>query len=482
MNLTNIISNEEPVGGLELSDNTIKFSLLKKNGSSLEVITLVTAEESKQDKTGYFIKDEASLTSKIKEFANKYGINYVILSIPSDLTFAKTYSFPGIMPDEKVTDSIKLIAELQLPQKPADIYWDSLNYDSKREGKSEKSVLLSFAKKSLIDNLIANTKKAGLKVIAVESRAISLARAIEQKPEEVLLVVERDKTATSFYVIKNNQLLFLQSLDNKKIGANLNREIKQIIKYFEWLSQPITGLFLNGRFEAKEIKSLPIKLIKPELNKKIKAIKAINPSSFVVLGAALRGSLPRQSDNNISLMDVGTEEAYEQAKAQAGVNFLMSITIALAAFFIIAFYSTWTLIAMTQRNFNEEIISFNNTAESDPYTLSSRAQSFNKIIQQASALAKTSPHWSLVVSEIKSRISPNITIKNLALTGPEDVLSLTGTAKSREDINSLRRTLEESRLLKNVNIPLDNLGKKEDIPFAATFQIKNSKLIYSQNQ
>jgi hypothetical protein len=475
MNLVNIISNKERLGGLELTDSGLRFSLLKKKGDSLEIKTLADLELSKNEGVESFISSDFS-ASKLKQFAGKYKISYVVLSIPSSWTFAKTYAFPSIMPDEKANDSIKLVAEFQLPQKPGDIYWDSQKYSNPPEDKGDKIVLLSYAKRALIDTLIANVKKAGLKVIALENRALSLARAIEQKADEILLTIERHQSQTAFYVIRNKRLLFLESLPNDKLGDDLNKEIKKISNYFNWLESDINGLFLIGNFKAPEIKNLPLKIIIPKLSAKIKTKDKIDPASFVVLGAAWRASWPRKADNAISLMAIGTEEAYRQAKANASLGFLAGATVALALFFVAAFYAIWMLIAMTQANFNEQISTFNNSLKTDPTTAQSRAQNFNKLVGASSALLSSGPKWSTVISEIQAHIGPDLIIKSVNLPDISGTFTITGTAASRDSINQLRQSLESSIMLDTVLLPLDNLGKKENIPFSATFKLRAAKL------
>lgn len=474
MNLLRLI-NEEPIGGLEISDTHLRFSLLRKNKSAVVIKTL--AEEILADQTleGGLIKNEAAFLTKVKQFAGRYRIKYVVLSLSADQIFTKIYSFPTVMPDEKMEESINLIIDFQLPKKRADIYCDW----EKSESTKDKKILLSYANRPAVDNLMTKAEKIGLKVVAVESHGSSLARAIKQKTNEVLLVLERGRSSTSFFVIKNHNLLFSQTLPTDKIAADLPGEIAKIINYQEWLGQTITNLALLGNFNPEEIKNLPLKPTPLELKEGVEQKIKIKPEALISMGAAWRGLMPRKDDKIISLMKIGTEEAFRQAKANATLGFLIGISIALSLFFTAALTALWLMLTIMQNNFNEQIISLTARPDSKNAALiETQAIDFNELVGQTGALVKEEPRWSAIVEEIKARIVPGIAINTLSLPGTSVTWSLTGVADSREEINALKKSFEDSPLFKEVNLPLDNLGKKTDIPFSLMFKVSAPELIY----
>lgn len=250
MNLLKVISSEESIGGLEINGENLRFSLLKNKRG--EIKSEVLAEKKMSLEKGE--NNEISLANEINSFASKNLIKYVIISLPSDNVFVKSYSFPATMEDEKVKDSMQLIIDLQLPQKKEEIYCDWM----KLEGNSDKKILLSYIDKKYIDTFLDIIKKTDVRIVAIESSAMSLARAIKQAPSEPFLIVEKNPNYFVFSVIKDNNLLFSQSAPIDKINKGLSKEINRILNYHEWFNLPIKNLILLGDFEKSEIKKLPI--------------------------------------------------------------------------------------------------------------------------------------------------------------------------------------------------------------------------------
>jgi len=472
MNLLNLISKEEPIGGLEIVEDTIRFARLKRVKSGLKIELLI---EEKISSPGVAKGDDV-LTANLLKFAKKNHIEYVIVSIPADNVFVKTYNFPSTMPDEKIDESMQLTVDLQLPKKRSEIFCDFMKIT---EGE-EKKILLSCAGQDYIGGLISKIKKAGLKIVAIESHPLSLARAIKQNKDEAVLVAEKGPKITSLAVIRNNQLIFSWSIPNDKIASGLSKEITRIANYHDWFNIPIKNLILLGNFTATETKKLPLKITDIELPDELK--QAPKDSKWLIsLGAALRGLIPRKDDRQISLMAIGTETAYRQEKALATVNFFVGISTALSIFFVVIFIATWSLLTAMQNNYSQQISSFNLSPSSENSSaLKEKANAFNDLIGQIGSLVKKEPHWSKIVNEIKNKTTAGIIVNNLSLPSAEGQFSVTGSAADREAINTLKKSFESSELFTEVSIPLTNLGKKADIPFSMTFKIKDSQLIYSQ--
>lgn len=469
MNLLNVISNEESIGGLAISDDSIRFSRLKDSKLGLKAELLVEEKISDKELAG----GDAAFIAKLLKFSKKNKIKYIIISVPTDNIFVKTYTFPAAMPDDKVKESINLTIDLQLPKKKEEIYCDWM----KLVDGEEKKVLLSYISRDYINSLISKIKKVGLKIVAIESHALSLARVIKQVKDESLLIVDKEINTTSFSVIKNNQLFFSWSVPNNKL--DLLKEINKIVNYHEWFNMPLKNLILLGDFSDKETKKLPLKVISAEL---VDALKAITKDTkwFASLGAAQRGLIARRDDKIISFMEIGTEKAYHQEKINTTVNFFIGISTALAIFFAAVFSATWFMLAMMQNNYSQQISSFNlSPSAENASTLREQASAFNSLTGQISSLIKKEPNWSKVTNEIKSKTTGGIVINNLSLPSANGQFSVTGLAVDREAINNLKKSFESSEMFSEVNIPLNNLGKKVDIPFSMTFKMKNGQLIYS---
>lgn len=463
MNLLNIIQNEKAIGGLEIADDGFRFSRLSKDKTSLKVELLFEEKITEEDA----LAGEQVIAGKLEKFIKQHKLEYVIVSIPTNHVFVRTYDFSANMTAEKINDAMALNVELQLPKKKTDIYCDWVNINEAET----KKVLLVYVLRSYVKSLIQKVKNTKLKIIAVESHQLSLARVLKQDEKETTFVIERGAYFTSFYLIKNHNLLFSQSLPNKIIGKNLGVEIEKITNFQNWQNVSIDKINLIGPFTEAEIKKMPLKPTPLEFIDELKHVQ--NNKWIITLGAALRGLIPRKNDKLISLMEIDTEKAYTQEKVNSAVSFLTSISIALAIFFVGIFFVAWNLILVMQNNYNKRISDFNLISSSENSTvLRENAGAFNDLIGQASALVKKEMIWSTVIREIKSSVTSDIVINNLRLSSSNYEVSLTGMAANREAINRLKTSFESAESFEAIKIPLNNLEKKADIPFSLTFKLK----------
>jgi len=472
MNLIRVISNEEPIGGLDIGDDSLRFSLLKRERAGLSLISL--AEEKLGPKEG--LNNKAVFLTKLTKFVRANKIKYVIASIPSDNIFIKTYSFPSAMPDEKIADAMELTIDLRLPLKREEIYCDWMKIDEA----NQKIILLSYIKKTQANDLISLLKKANLKIVAVESRAMSLARAVKLDKDGAILVVEKGIVNVSLSVILNNNILFLQSIPDEKIEANLIKEINKIINYHDWLNISINYYIVIGSLPEKLLKKISLKILEPKSAIDIKPVPK-EVKWYVSLGSAYRGLIPRKEDKIISLMEMSTEKAYKLEKANSLASFFLSISIALSIFFVAIFLAAWSLVFNMRNNYDRQILSFNlNPSSANAALLREKANSFNYLVDQIGSLVKNEAHWSKVVEEAKNKSVDGVIINNMSLPSTEGVFTLTGVANDRETVNQLKQSFESSAMFSRVEIPLTNLGKKNEIPFSMSFNLKNGEIIYSQ--
>ncbi len=473
MNLLKLISNEEIIGGLEITHDSLRFILLKQNKSHLET-KLMCQEKLSSDEN---LDNLNSFYKKLSKFARQNHIKYVIISLPADNIFLKTYNYPNTLPYEKIVESMKLNTELQLPQKKDDIYSDWMLLEKQE---NVQKVLLSYIKKRYADKLFAIFKKAGIKIVAVEPNSLSLSRIIKQVPGEATLVIEKSTQNISFSVIENNNLIFLQNYQHDKLFKNVPSEIEKIIKFFEWSDIKISNLFLIGQFSEKEIKNIPLKVTPLDQNLGNNK-KVIEQKWLVALGAAKRGLIPRKDDKIISLMAIGTEQAYKQERINLIANFFIGVSIAIAIFFSLIFFTTWSFVSMIQENYNKRINAFSILPESETgIQLKEKVDVFNSFMSQTSLLIKEETNWSTIVTEINKTLDTNVNISILSMPKADGIFTITGTALNREAINALKKSFESSSFFTNVDIPLNNLGKKNDIPFTMTFQINDNNLIFKK--
>lgn len=132
-----------------------------------------------------------------------------------------------------------------------------------------------------------------------------------------------------------------------------------------------------------------------------------------------------------------------------------------------------------QQSLNDQrSLSANIPVPRESAALEARATHLNSLLSETTGIIETTPQWGEVVKEITDRTVADIAISRISIGLPEAPITLQGIAKSREAINNLSKSFQESDKFTAVNIPLTDLGTKEDISFSMSFQLKDPQSIY----
>lgn len=469
MNLIKLFTREEPIAGLEISDTDIRLALLEFNKEKSADEIKFLAEEPLEEgviaegvlkKTDEFVKTVKKLISGLP-----IKIRYVVASLPADNVYAHIFSFPKTISGEKLEETIKLTVGFQLPVKPENVY---LDWEKTKEDNEQNEIFLAAGPKQHINDYVNAIGAANLRPIAVEFHPLSLARVIDIPPEETVLIKTVQRTSAGFFVIKNKILRFLRMLPKNFLEENfLKEETRKIGDFYE--SESGLKVKLIDIDQAKIVQSL-------SGGEKFKE----NPGRWMIsVGAGIRGLLPREKDTLVSLMPVGTEEAYEYQKAVTFSELISALTIGLSVFFSAVFILSWLLMNTIQERVANRIENLNAIPlPTNIVELEERAKNFNRLIAATSELAKNISNWSKFFEELKSRAVPGVIINNISIPSLNDAISMNGVAQNRVQLNLFKKNLTESYLFDAVNLPITNLEQKENIPFSVVFKIKDPAIFY----
>jgi Tfp pilus assembly protein PilN len=99
---------------------------------------------------------------------------------------------------------------------------------------------------------------------------------------------------------------------------------------------------------------------------------------------------------------------------------------------------------------------------------------FNEYLSAVDKIQQDYIPWSKFLVNLTKLIPENINIKNLDIDSNK--ISITGWAKSRDELLLFKNNLENSELFNGVNIPLENLLQKDNVDFNIKASIKLDKL------
>src|SRR3989338_3440871 len=485
MDLIKFFTREEIIAVLEISANHLRLTVLSQEKEDKKSSAAFAAEEPLQEGAlvnGHIVNKEEFIQS-IKRLIgkSKTRIRYVILSIPDDKVFSKIFKFPKNIKDEKLKGTMELSIGFQLPIRPADAYLDWEKVE--KETGDENEVLLAAVPKLIVNDYVAAVESAGLKIIAVEFHLLSIARAIPPN-DETVLVLKDNKEGMTTGVIKNNLLLFIHTISYETTPKDkLPTELKKVINFCEaeygTLSKVLVpneeAIGLIGNLGNLKVEIANIVKTSPDTKEPV----TIPGSWLVSLGAATRGLMPRNQDNLVSLMPVGTEEAYEYHKAITFSKLVTEITISVSFVFLAVFLGAWFLMLYIQQSLNNQYsLSANLPVPIEAAGLEARATHLNALLSQTTEIIKTAPQWSEIISEITNMVGTDIVVGEIDTKSPDAPITLQGTAKSRDALNNLTKSFQASLKFTDVNVPLTDLEKKKDIPFSMSFRLKDPQSLY----
>lgn len=471
MNLLQFFTREEPIAGLEISDAVIRLALLELNKKEqVEIKTLIEEQLPEGAISGAVIKNQLHFTEALKKILKKIEpkIRYVIISLPADNVYSRLFSFPKTIEKEKIEETMKLVVDFQLPVNARDVYLDWEKVDAPRENEA----LLAALSKKIIDSYLQAFALVGLNVVAIEFHPLSFSRVIDVPPEKSVLIKIPGKEKVGIFIIKNNNLRFSRILPGMFFSDknSLDAEIEKIKEFYESENKdPISDIIDDNGLKIVKIFEHP-------------KIKKNNGDWLISVGAAFRGLLPRAEDELISLMEVGTEKAYERQKAIVFARLISGVVVGLSLFFAAVFVGAWLLITSIQNNFNKQVSNLQliTSVPPDATELEAKAKKINGLLEKTSSILQSIPQWSNLLEELKSRTVPGIFIANLSLPSPEGMLAINGVAQNRFQLNLFKKSLTESSFFSEVNLPLTNLEQKENISFSMTFRLKNPAALYAR--
>ncbi|MBI4812411.1 pilus assembly protein PilM [Candidatus Falkowbacteria bacterium] len=558
MDLLKLFTREEPIAGMEISDSYIRLILLavrkakvvqkekfekseekKKNfrvfpsrPSGIPRLSATTSRDLTEIKaigekplpagmiTDGRLKDKDGFVKIVSGFLKeiKPPIRYAVVSIPADAVYFKLYFFPKIVGGDRLKESMRTIAELQMPFNPKDFYIDW----EKMENKEGNLVFLASASREAISEYMAALALAGIAPVAIEPHPLSIVRSLAADASPAL-IMNFSKSGVSLSVVENKIIYFnrfvpfsfLLPFDKNEQGGILKgahselvkggkgglndflaKEIRKITDFFEAdKNKKISQIIAVGegveKFNISPLHKEPVphrmregkgdlaataKIIEPfSANPEI---QKNNSKWLAAAGVALRGIIPRSDDTLVSFLPVGTEEAYENQKAVAFAEFISSAAIGISIFFAVVFFGVWLLMISLGKNVNERISFLNSLpAPAGASLLEARAKNFNELAAKTSSLLADMPYWSAFLEELKLRMTNGINISGLSLPSPAEQMSISGVALNRAQLNLFKKSLEESSWLAEVVMPLTNLAQKDNIPFSISFWLKDPNII-----
>ncbi|MFH1366711.1 MAG: hypothetical protein ABIH38_01835 [Patescibacteria group bacterium] len=104
-------------------------------------------------------------------------------------------------------------------------------------------------------------------------------------------------------------------------------------------------------------------------------------------------------------------------------------------------------------------------------SLNNAIQEINKNIILLADIQSDYVKWSNYLTDFTALIPANILLNQLSLNQESKEIQINGHADQRDDFLVLKANLENTKIISDLNSPISNLIKKEDIDFVITAKI-----------
>lgn len=95
----------------------------------------------------------------------------------------------------------------------------------------------------------------------------------------------------------------------------------------------------------------------------------------------------------------------------------------------------------------------------------------NMVLRQADTIQAEHKLWSPLLTRLAHAVPEGVVLTSLSVNASEDLLSLAGTATTREALLNLQQSLEELPEIEMISIPLSQLTQPTNISFSFQAQI-----------
>ena len=476
------------VAGMEISDLVLRFVYSDGKKWHLSGVRLAPGvmEGGKIKKHNEFVASVRAL--KLQAFGAheaKKRIS-VVASLSSVNIYSQVFSLP-IIEGENLEKAIQLNIQMVSPINVAEAYsgWQMIGKDQKS---LRLEILSAFIDRPMVDEISQALIEAGFLVVALEPRALALARVFKEAGlgfdvSKSYVVVNLDNSGLDFLIIRYGQFYFeyfnpWRDIADEKgeipvavFHAAVVRSFHQVLNFYgqHW-PEPVSEVVLAAtglRDEVKKIVSENFSL--PVRDMELRA-QAVGSEWFVALGCGIRGLIARGKDREMSLLGLGAEDEFLQEQVIGFATFWrLLMPIALGILFIVFVVSDLFLVQIKTSLESQALFTSGSEEATQNQTLQKRAQEFNgtvALIQgvQGSIVPK-SETWEKVYGIMNAyKIVPS----RFSLPGVGALTTLTGGAPNIDDLSAFKKALQDDGKFQDVNLPFSGI---ETVPGGVSFSM-----------
>ncbi|OHA47295.1 MAG: hypothetical protein A3A80_00070 [Candidatus Terrybacteria bacterium RIFCSPLOWO2_01_FULL_44_24] len=501
-NLVSFFSGQHAVAGIAISENNI-YSVVLNNFRGAQP-TVVSSQQVALPQ-GTFVEGKLNkpqdLVAALIKLRSKAKTPFCIFSLPGSEWWMRLFFFPASLTNVQFEDSMQFHLSLDLPWDPKEAYadWEEIDADEA----DKRSALLVAAKISAITPYLDVLERAGWTTLAIEPASLSIIRAIAHFEADVpAIVLGYDGTILEEMIVWKGKMHFgrvvslpaqesvfksdekynlstkpavsvvepLGTSPAKGLDVYMAVELKRLMAYVQ--TEPLgmpkpTHLFFVGPFSQTHINKLA------EVARNYGLTEKVFAASSLPWGVALRGLIPRDKDNLISLMPVGTEESYTRKRAALFFEFALNFSFLVVLILAVSFAGAWFFVRNEKQKSIERLARIKGNTTQIQATIEG-LQEFTDASALAISVAQATPHWDGIYGKILDAQVPGITIYKITLN-VSGAVKIQGKTEKPSNLLAFRDALQNKNLGQNIVIPANLFESGGTGDFVLVFNLPDTK-------
>ncbi len=482
--------------------------------------------------------DEQSLAATLEKLFLKptfgmFTTRDVSVNLPEAKCFVRVIHVSP-MSDSEIDAAVPFEAESYIPIPIDQVYLDWQRLGEK-DGRVE--LLLVASPKVFVDQVLRAVKRAGLTPVALEVGSQALARALVPIGEEnSMLIIDMKATGTDLSMVERENIQFTSTipiagasvteaiakgldveaaraeeikeqagLANTEEYPNLKTlllpvvnsfvsEIKQVLAFHDQHSAAqVTKIYLVGG--SARLKHLPELLTEALSDRPNLTVQVADPTVNIHM------DVPEKLGNGAILAYAGAvglamRPFLDQAKKEVNLLprpeqdqlYLRTWYTSLVRLFVLGglsfavvglvYVGVWVYLVQAQKSLQTETEQLQvQSAKPENAVYKKQVRLVNNYIADYNTLAGAAPRWSNMYREIARLVPLGMQVQNISVDNTKRQVFLAGSSPTRELVIELHdKIAEDTGYFMNVDYPLENVAKPENINFHYSFTVNESVL------
>lgn len=478
------------VAGLEVNDQVLRLAYFDK-AWQLEAIKLEPGilEEGKIKNRAGFVAALQALKTRVLRGHRRNRTMSVVLCLSSLPIYTQTFSLPMIT-GENFVEAVELNLKMASPFEEGKSYsgWQLLG---RNETTLQGEVLSAFIERQAVDDVVGALFDAGFLTMAVESRALALARIFRDKGAGVdvarpYIFANIDNSGLEFLIIRNGGLYFEYreswrdlmgekgEISIEKFEEVIAASTRQVMNFYDqhW-HEPVSAVIISATaFEEEAEKAIASVVSLPTVRLTLVLGQTISSEWLAALGAGLRGHGVKTNDREVNLLGDELQDRFRGEQILTFMEFWRVVIPVVFGILLLTFGSAIAFLVNAKAAVKARS-DFNLGApqNAEIALLEASAQEFNRAVVLISAAQQSlSPRSSLLTKLTSAASANSITINHIRFHSFSNPITLSGGGRMESDIVAFKAALLADPSFQSIDIPLTGLQTTAtNVSFTMTF-------------